>query len=403
MFTKLQEVANGATQALRDHMAALEAKGGYDKWDAEDHTRLDALTKAAEDAQKAHKAALKANEAASWLEGKSGDAPLNDTAPTTGEGQGLGDGGVGGGQKSDYIQGLSVKGGVVMAAIGGKDYEIMPEEALAGPTAAIVKASYRKAFVKWFRTSGNKGGQFLDSNERKALNEGNDQAGGYLVPADMQAGMISRTAAQSVMLPNVMVVPTSRDELVWNRLKENGTSAANGSIFSTGFVGGWAGETPAFTEVDPAFGRFAIPVKKARTATKLSNDLMADSVTPLMALLAQNGGENLGLVMDQGLLNGDGGSLQPTGLVPAGTGIETIDVDGTTTNTISNTAADLGSATKLIDLQYAVPSQYQDAARFTMHRLTEAKVRKLVDADGNFIWQPGFVGQPDTLLGKPVL
>ena len=61
------------------------------------------------------------------------------------------------------------------------------------------------------------------------------------------------------------VQPTSRDVLRYPRVAPNVTS---GSIYSSGFVGGWVGETPAFSDTDPAFGTFDIAIKKLRVATK---------------------------------------------------------------------------------------------------------------------------------------
>ena len=57
----------------------------------------------------------------------------------------------------------------------------------------------------------------------------------------------------------------------------------------------------------------------------------------------------------------------------------------------------------LIDLIYAVKSGYRANAHFVMNRATQAVVRKLKDAEGNYLWQPGLApGQPPTLLGFAV-
>jgi HK97 family phage major capsid protein len=46
---------------------------------------------------------------------------------------------------------------------------------------------------------------------------------------------------------------------------------------------------------------------------------------------------------------------------------------------------------KIIDVEYALPSQYTANAKWLMRRSIEGKVRKLVDASGRFIW-PGVLG-----------
>lgn len=57
----------------------------------------------------------------------------------------------------------------------------------------------------------------------------------------------------------------------------------------------------------------------------------------------------------------------------------------------------------LIDLVYAVRTQYRARATWVMNSLTARAIRKLKDAEGNYLWQPGLAaGQPDRLLGYPV-
>ena len=42
----------------------------------------------------------------------------------------------------------------------------------------------------------------------------------------------------------------------------------------------------------------------------------------------------------------------------------------------------------LIDLVYALKAGYRQNAIFVMNRKTQAAIRKLKDADGNYLWQP---------------
>jgi HK97 family phage major capsid protein len=134
---------------------------------------------------------------------------------------------------------------------------------------------------------------------------------------------------------------------------------------------------------------------------------VSDAAVNILAWLAQNGAENMALTEDQGLINGDGSALQPLGLLNAIT--STVDVEGTTSNTITNTTSDLGSAKKLIsNVAYALPAQYVSRAKWIMRRTIEGKIRALVDGSGRFLWPPftgsGFAsttGEP--LLGFPVL
>ena len=57
----------------------------------------------------------------------------------------------------------------------------------------------------------------------------------------------------------------------------------------------------------------------------------------------------------------------------------------------------------LLDLVFSLKAPYRRRARFVMNRLTQASVRKLKNADGDYLWQPtlGAVLEP-TLLGYPM-
>lgn len=265
-------------------------------------------------------------------------------------------------------------------------------------TRAIFQPSYRTAYLKFLTSVRMETGmamQRLSGEEQKVLSEGNDSAGGFLVPPDLQAEMLVRAAQQSVFRRLARVVNTSRDKVIWPRVAaasatESGLASGGASVFSSGFVGGWVGETPAFSDTDPGFGTFEIGIKKLRVATKLSNDFLSDAVINIGSWLAQNGGENMALVEDQGFLIGDGGALQPKGLLTE-TALQTsggsvVDVEGSTANTISNTVSDAGSAPKLIDLVYGLPAQYANGAQWLMRRSIEGKIRKLVGGNGMFLW-----------------
>lgn len=57
----------------------------------------------------------------------------------------------------------------------------------------------------------------------------------------------------------------------------------------------------------------------------------------------------------------------------------------------------------LIDSVYALKAGYRQNANFVMNRKTQAELRKLKDADGNYLWQPpASAGQNAMLMGFPV-
>jgi len=323
--------------------------------------------------------------------------------------------------------GWEFKNGIVLAPTSlGKHIEMFAEEVLYGPipqddpdaaayfksTRAAFRPEYRAAYSKLLRLSvktrtESMAFSMLSGVEQKALSEGLDTAGGFLVPPDVQAEVLVRVAQMAVMRKYATVQTTSRDILQWPAVAPassttGGVAAGGASIFSSAFVGGWVGETPAFSDTDPAFQMFGIPIRKLRVATKLSNDFVADSAVNILAFLAQNGAENMALVEDFGFFQGDGGSLQPKGILNSGA--STVDVEGSTSNTISNTTSNTGSAPKIAALPYALPAQYAGRARWIMRRAIEGDVRALVNANGDFLWPPFgglVVGSPAQLMGYP--
>lgn len=315
--------------------------------------------------------------------------------------------------------GWETKGGYLcrMTSVG-REQAMYPEEVLFGamppthdPAApyyrqvrAIFQPEYRAAYTKWLMNKSRNDGvavSQLSGQEQNALSEGLDSAGGYLVPPDVQAEMLARIAQEAVMRRICRVVPTSRDKVEWPAVAPNSSS---GSIYSSGFVGGWVGETPAFAETDPSFQKFEISIKDARAATKMSNNWLDDAAVNVLAWLSQNGAENLALVEDSGFIGGLNTPLQPQGLLNAG--ISTVDVEGSTTDTISNTISNAGSTPKIIDVEYGVPAQYARNASWLMRRSIEGKIRKLVDANGRFVWLAntgsGFAGTPRDIDTFPV-
>lgn len=277
-------------------------------------------------------------------------------------------------------------------------------------TRAAFAPGYRAAFMRSFRLAAKFAAQGEDApwtmammamttDERKALSEGSETAGGALVPVDAQATMIQRIAHRAVMLSLATVVNTSRDKVRWPRVQAHAT---NGSVYSSGFVGGWVGEMPSWVDSDPAFGTFEVEVFKASTRTKVGEDFVNDAEANVLAWLAQNGAENLALVLDAAWIDGNG-SGRPSGILIGGS--STTDVSGTTADTISNTIADTGSAPKILDLEYSLPEQYLPNAKWLMRRLSEGRIRKLVDANGRFLWGASGLNAPsrDEIDGYPLV
>lgn len=338
------------------------------------------------------------------------------------------------GRKTVAEAGWKFKDGIIIRETSLGDYPMYEESVLFGAlpeqasehefyvkTRAAFQPEYRASYIKFIKLVARTGEKstalsMMSGAEQKALSEGLDTAGGYLVPPDIQAEIFARTAQQAVIRQLARVINTSRDRVLWPRVEPaaataGGVASGGGSIFSSAFIGTWFGESATQTDIDPVFGTLEIAIRKIRCATKMSNDFISDAVTNIPAFLATDGGRNMALVEDQGFLNGQSlgnPSLEPMGLLQD-SGVATVVIeDAGAANNISNVsyAAATGSAKRIIDLAYTLPAQYVQGAAWVCRRAVEGKIRALQDGQGRFLWPPaiasGFAAVTRELLGMPI-
>lgn len=154
------------------------------------------------------------------------------------------------------------------------------------------------------------------------------------------------------------------------------------------------GEGTALAEADPTFGKLTLGAWKYGQLLQVSNELLADSGVDMTGFIAQDLGRALGQATGAAFVTGDG-SNKPRGVMVA------VAAD-------AGTAVQVASATvesdNLIDLMYDVIPQYRQNGFWLMNDSTALKIRKLKNADDQYVWQPGIqVGQPDQILGRPVV
>lgn len=234
---------------------------------------------------------------------------------------------------------------------------------------------------------GEGGREFLampTQAEKRALSKGSSTAGGN-------------------------TVPTSFYPQLWQHLIETATLAGGGAtIFTTD--SGEAFQIPITTShgaaaavaeagtlagTDPAFGQRALGAFKYGQLIKVSRELIDDTGVDLLGYLAQAVGWSLGNAFGQKLIVG-AGTTEPLGI----TASTTLGVTGGTA------VVGVPTLDNLIDLQYSVIAPYRNrpSAKWLIKDSTAATLRKIKDTTGQYIWQPAVVaGQPDLLLGKPIL
>jgi len=238
----------------------------------------------------------------------------------------------------------------------------------------VEKKEYKPAFESYLRRGVNASGP----NDRKTLQEGTDSAGGFMVPDDLQQQIIKKVAAQTYMRQLARVITTSRETAAW--VKVNYTA---NNLYTSGVRLNWTGEIPVSSTThrvtDPVFSQTTIPVHTAMASMPISNNLIEDSAFDIFGVAGESLSEAFSLGENEAFISGDGSS-KPSGLLlgAGSTGLAAI-LSGT--DAALTTTGDVHSGKRLLDLYYAVPSQYRrnDNCAWLMNSGTLNAVDNLVD------------------------
>jgi len=260
-------------------------------------------------------------------------------------------------------------------------------------TSAEVEAPHQKAFEAYVRSGNDDGLRGLEL-EGKALNSAVNSEGGYLVDpqtSETIQAVLRSTASCRAIAKIVNVTAASYDVLI--DVSEAGA--------------GWAQETANAAETaTPSIERITIPLHELSAMPKISQRLLEDSAFDVEAWLADRVAEKFSCAESEAFINGDGID-KPTGFLTyptATSGTETWGELGHVDTGVDGAFAAVDPASALIDLVFALGSQYRANATFVMNSKTVGQVRKIKDADGRFLWADSLAaGEPARLLGYPVL
>lgn len=206
--------------------------------------------------------------------------------------------------------------------------------------------------------------------ERRALNEGTDNAGGYTVPAVLMPGLIDLMRKKSVC--NAAGMSTVL-------LQSNKTSIAK---LLTDPQAGWRLELGNVAESEPTFEKVEFIAKSLAVMVKISRELLADSLNieqALMDALTQS----LSLEVDRVCLFGTGTNPEPRGIANT-SGILTHSL-GTNGGQLTNYAAIITALQKLSEANAEVPTALIMAPR------TKFGLAGLTDTTGQPLNAPSVV------------
>ena len=217
--------------------------------------------------------------------------------------------------------------------------------------------------------------------ERRDLTKGSATAGGNIVTDVLYDRVIEKLEEEGVAIAaGATLIQTESGEDI---LIPTVTSHTSGALVAEG---------GAIGESDPVFGQNTNTAYKFSAIVEVSRELIEDQGVGnfnVLDFVGDQGGAAVGRAWSSYLSTGTGSS-QPQGFINCSAGVTAASATAITAN-------------ELIDLQHSVTTPYRANASWAMKDSTLKAVRKLVDGNSNYVWQPGLrASQPDELLGSPV-
>jgi len=164
----------------------------------------------------------------------------------------------------------------------------------------------------------------------------------------------------------------------------------------------WVGETASRTTTDtPEIGKISVPVHEMYAFPKVSETLLEDSEFNLPSWLMDKVMNKFGRTEATAFVTGDGVD-KPRGFTTYTNKTANADVytRGQVGTKVTATASAI-TTDELVDLRALLHTSHRPNAYFAYNRATESYIRKLVDGQNNYIWQPVYAqGEPDQLLGQ---
>lgn len=250
----------------------------------------------------------------------------------------------------------------------------------------------RDVLNKYFR----KGEQRLTADEKaileahqKALSVDSDPDGGYVVTPEQSRRIIEMVYETSPLraYANVMTI---------------GTDAVEGLYDGDEASAGWTSERGSRSETNtPTLGQWRIVTHELYANPRATQKFLDDANIDVEAWLSRKVADRIARLENTAFMLGSGVG-QPRGLLTY--------PDGTTRGTIERIPS--GDSTSiaaeaLVDIVYALKNAYRAGSVWLMNRATVGVIRTIRDESGGagtgqFMWAPGFGGQPATLMGYPI-
>jgi HK97 family phage major capsid protein len=249
---------------------------------------------------------------------------------------------------------------------------------------------HKAAFEAYIRRGDDAALRELD---QKALSAGVAGDGGYLVPAVTDGEIGRRLAAISP----IRAIATVR-QVSGSVLKKPFSPA--------GFAAGWVAETAARPQTaTPELSELTFPTMELYAMPAASQALLDDAAVDIEAWIAAE--VDIAFAEQEGaaFVAGDGIN-KPKGFLAYDQVADSAwawGKIGFKATGVAGGFAASGASDVLMDVIYALKAGHRQNASFVMNRKTQGEIRKLKDADGNYLWQPpARAGEAASLIGFAV-
>jgi HK97 family phage major capsid protein len=258
------------------------------------------------------------------------------------------------------------------------------EKPISSPAPAD-KGEDVKAFKSWMRTG--------DDAVLKTMSSTNAD-GGYSIPEEWDRSLLNLMRDQNVMrqLCNVFSVGSEDYKKLVN---------IHGSTV------GWVGETSTRSNTNTAQFAALTPVfGEVYALAHATQKILDDSIFDLGSWLVGEIGDDAAAAEESAFIQGNGVN-RPKGFLAYNV-VSTADATRSFGDIqyVPSGAAGAWATNKpadaIIDLIYSMKSGYRNGAAFVGPKAVYQGVRKFVDANNAYIWQPSLqAGEPASLLGYP--
>lgn len=262
------------------------------------------------------------------------------------------------------------------------------------------QAAERKAIATFIRTGDESGLEGLG-----AYGSGMELEAGMMVGSDPDGGYtVTPVLSDAIAKKTFDVSPIGR--LARREVISTG-DAFEEPVDSSDIGAEWVGETDSRPALDTAKLKYMrVPVHEIYTTQPVTQRLLDDSRFDIGSWMEGKIADKFARKEGAAYIAGDGVN-KPQGLFYRPTASTDDGARDYFTLQHINTGVDGGfdmdPSDVLVDLVYKLRAPYRQNARWLMNLKTAGIVRKMKDAEGNYVWINGIAaGQPALLLGYPV-